>query len=132
MKINRLKILLVTLPMVLTGCGNVNANSNTIKIKFWHTFGQTIVDGLNAKIKNFTAAIKEHDNVDVTVELSYQGGYDEIAKKISDGYAVGNKPTIAVAYPDNVADYLTVGATSGEDFVVNLETSCRLSVRLQA
>ena len=103
----------------LVGCGN--NSSSGIKIKFWHTFGQTIVDGLKPKIRAFQAAVKEHDGISVTVEPIYQGGYDDIAKKISDGYSVGNKPTIAVAYPDNVADYIGIGKSANKEFVVNLE-----------
>lgn len=119
------KILFLTLPLIataLTGCGGGGSKDDgKVKIKFWHTFGQTIVDGLNEKIKAYTAAVKEHDGVDVEITLSYQGSYDDIAKKIADGYSVNNRPTIAVAYPDNVADYIEIGKSANEDFVVNLE-----------
>ena len=90
MKFKNAKAMLFALPMILTACsGGGGGGGNTggkIKIKFWHTFGQTIVDGLNVKIKDFTNLIKENDGVDLSVELSYQGSYDDIAKKISDGY----------------------------------------------
>ena len=119
MKLRFIKGLLLTLPLMLTGCGN--ENSKGIKIKFWHTFGQTVVDGLKVKIKAFKELIKENEGLDVNVELVYQGNYDDIAKKISDGFSVGNKPTISVAYPDNVADYLQISKTAGEEFVVNLD-----------
>lgn len=99
----------------------VDPEVKSVKVKFWHTFGQTIVDGLKSKITAFKAAVKEHDGVDVDVEMTYQGGYDDIAKKISDGYSVNNRPTIAVAYPDNVADYLEIGKSNNEQFVVNLD-----------
>lgn len=116
------KLLVLTLPLLLTGltgCGG--KKSNGIQIKFWHTFGQTVVDGLNKKIKDFTAAVKEHDGVSLEITLTYQGSYDDISKKITDGYSVKNYPTIAVAYPDNVADYLEIGKSAGQEFVVNLE-----------
>ena len=48
---------------MLTGCGN--ENSKGIKIKFWHTFGQTVVDGLKVKIKAFKELIKENEGLDV-------------------------------------------------------------------
>ena len=120
MKLRFTKALLLTVPLLLSGCNTDNFKG--IKIKFWHTFGQTVVDGLKIKIKDFKDLVKEHDGVDVDIELSYQGGYDDIAKKISDGYSVNNKPTIAVAYPDNVADYLVTGQSAGEEFVVNLDS----------
>ena len=124
MKNKKLGMLLMfpLLAGALTGCGKQDSGSSgAIKIKFWHTFGQTIVDGLKPKIRAFKEAVKEHDGVSVNVEMVYQGGYDDIAKKISDGYSVNNKPTIAVAYPDNVADYLEIAKSAHDNFVVNLD-----------
>lgn len=92
-----------------------------VTIKFWHTFGQTVQDALNSKIASFHNLVVANDGVDVTVDLKYQGSYDDIAKKISDGFGVENTPTIAVAYPDNVADYIEIGKSAGSDFVVNLD-----------
>lgn len=123
MKNQKALALFFALPLILTGCGSgKKSETNGIKIRFWHTFGQTIVDGLKVKINDFKNLVKENDKVDVEIELSYQGSYDDIAKKISDSYGVDNKPTIAVAYPDNVADYLEIGKSAGEEFVVNLES----------
>ena len=140
MKSIKLKALLIALPLLLTslvGCGGEpasptssgNDNPSTsaapsdgsVKVTFWHTFGQTVVDGLKSKIEAFKKAVKEHDGVDVNVDLKYQGGYDDIAKMIADGYSVNNTPTIAVAYPDNVSDYLDIGKSAGKEFVVNLD-----------
>ena len=140
MKSIKLKSLLLfpLLAGALIGCGTQNSNNksetqssgdssggtpavSTVKIKFWHTFGQTVVDGLKNQIDKFEKLVKDNDNVDVTVELSYQGSYDDIAQKIDKGYSVNNKPTIAVAYPDNVSDYIDIGKSAGEDFVINLD-----------
>ncbi len=114
---------LLLLPLLvggLVGCVKNNEQSG-IKIKFWHTFGQTVQDGLKPKIAAFTKAVKETEGVDVKIEMIYQGDYPAIAKKIADGYSVNNRPTIAVAYPDNVADYLEIGKSAGKEFVVNLD-----------
>lgn len=122
MKTKGMKSLLL-LPLsagLLVGCGNSGSKAD-VTIKFWHTFGQTIQDGLKAKISEFKKLVSEHDGVSVAVDLIYQGSYDDIAKKVADGYSVGNKPTIAVAYPDNVADYIEIGKDANEEFVVNLE-----------
>ena len=122
MKNMKVKAFLLALPLMmgaLSGCAN--SGSKGLKIKFWHTFGQTVVDGLKSKIADFKKLVKENDGVDVEIEMKYQGGYDDIAKLISDGFAVKNSPTIAVAYPDNVADYIEVGKSAGVDFVVNLD-----------
>ena len=94
---------------------------DSVTVKFWHTFGQTVVDGLKGKIATFKDLVKRNDGVDVNVELIYQGGYDDIAAKIRNGFSVGNKPTIAVAYPDHIADYLEIAKSANEEFVVNLD-----------
>ena len=147
MKNLKLKTFLITLPLLMSSLVACNMPSNNnksskdsnaenseggdstsqsssgdkITIKFWHTFGQTVVDGLKSKINDFKKAVKENDGVDVEVDLKYQGGYDDIAKLIADGYSVSNSPTIAVAYPDNVSDYLDIGKSAGSEFVVNLD-----------
>lgn len=121
MKKTRVLLLLPLIAAALSGCNRSNSNSGTINIKFWHTFGQTVVDGLKEKIASFKTLVKENDGVDVDVQMIYQGGYPETAKKITDGYAVNNKPTIAVSYPDSVADYLEIGKSANDEFVVNLE-----------
>ena len=123
MKHMKIKALLLTLPLMvggLSGCANIGSKAD-VTIKFWHTFGQTVVDGLKGKISNFQKAIKEQDGLSVDIDMKYQGGYDDIAKLISDGFAVKNTPTIAVAYPDNVADYIEVGKSANSEFVVNLD-----------
>ena len=138
MKHMRIKALLISLPLLITACnfggGNQKASNNDgsdssqdasgdnkVTIKFWHTFGQTVVDGLKSKINDFKKAVKEHDGVDVEVDLKYQGAYEDIAKLINDGYSVNNIPTMAVAYPDNVSDYIDIGKSANDDFVVNLD-----------
>ena len=153
MKSMRIKALLISLPLLLTSLsacvspaksgGNKSADDeggassqsqsggDTITIKFWHTFGQTVVDSLKSKVNDFKKAVKEHDGVDVEVDLKYQGGYDDIAKQIADGYTVPNIPTIAVAYPDNVSDYLDIGKSANDEFVVNLDKFIAQSTHIQ-
>ena len=104
-----------------TGGNSQSTNPSAVTIKFWHTFGQTVVDGIAPRVKAFHDAVLAHDNVDITVDMKYQGGYDDIAKKISDGFSIQNTPTIAVAYPDNVADYIEIGKSADTEFVVNLD-----------
>ena len=132
MKRMKVKAFLLALPLLITACTGGNGGNNNrssaasgdngpITIKFWHTFGQTVVDGLKSKINDFKKLVKENDGVDVDVDLKYQGGYDDIAKLIADGYSVSNSPTMAVAYPDNVSDYLDIGKSANQEFVVNLD-----------
>ncbi|MFA6820221.1 MAG: extracellular solute-binding protein [Bacteroidaceae bacterium] len=117
----------VTLLGGLVSCGgdssSIVSNSSSedgITIRFWHTFGQTITGGIESYIEKFQKLVKENEGVDVTIEMSYQGGYDDIENKIRSGFSTSNTPTIAVAYPDHVADYLSNEGTPGE-YVVNLD-----------
>ena len=119
-KLNILKMLcLPTLLVSLFSC-NSNKNVDKTKIYFWHTFGQNVVEELSDKIENFEKIIKENEGVDITIELSYVGSYDDILNQVNKGLSVGNTPTICVAYPDHVADYLSHEGYD-EEYVYNLE-----------
>ncbi len=101
----------------LAGCGG-SAPSGAINVRFWHTFGAKNKEALETKASQFSALVKKNLGVDVTVTCEYQGGYDDVLKKVTQGWGAGDIPTIAIAYPDHVADYLSV-----EDgkYVYNLE-----------
>lgn len=96
-------------------------SDKTIEVAFWHTFGQGIQDQLSKKIEEFQSIILEEEGVKVKVTHSYQGSYDDIASKISNGFAVGNIPTLAIAYPDHVANYLYTEGNNYGKYVVNFE-----------
>ena len=102
----------------LLSCQSTITNSN--KIIFWHTFGQTVQDELNNQISSFEKIIKEKEGVDVDVELSYIGSYDDILQQVKMGFASGRTPAIAVAYPDHVGEYLGL-EDFDEQYVYNLE-----------
>ncbi|MFA6769425.1 MAG: extracellular solute-binding protein [Parabacteroides sp.] len=116
----------VTLLGGLVSCGDGDsAASNSlsedgINIRFWHTFGQTIAGGIESYIEKFQDLVKKNEGVDVNIEMEYEGGYTDIESKIISGFSTSNTPTIAVAYPDHVADYLSNESTPGE-YVVNLD-----------
>ncbi|MCD8209413.1 MAG: extracellular solute-binding protein [Coprobacillus sp.] len=101
----------------LSGCGQ---KDDGITVVFWHTFGKTIQDTLARKITEFEKLVLEHDGVKVHIDQNYRGGYDDILSQISQGWAAGNVPTMAVAYPDHVADYIDSEEYSGQH-VVNLD-----------
>lgn len=111
----------------LYSCGNSsssegdNSSSTTaskkIEVLFWHTFGQKIQNELDIQIENFEKLVKKNENVDVDVIASNQAGdYNTLLNKILKGYSVGNTPTMAVAYPDHVSEFLMY-----DDFAVNLD-----------
>ena len=79
-----------------------------VEIDFWHTFGQGIEGGISPYVEKFQQLVKRNEGVDVTINLSKEGAYSDIHTKIINGFGAGNVPTIAVAYPDHVADYLEI------------------------
>ncbi len=101
----------------LTGCGE---KSEGITVVFWHTFGKTIQDTLDRKIEEFEKLVLENDGVKVHIDHNYRGGYDDILSNITQGFGAGNVPTMAVAYPDHVADYINMQPSDGA-YVVNLD-----------
>ena len=117
------KLLLVSIATVgvaasISSCGKDEFNG--ITINFWHTFGQTVLNGFEESAKTFASLVKEHEDVNVRVKFTYKGGYDDVLGEVGRNFSVGGNPTIAVAYPDHVADYFASETTSGE-YVVNLE-----------
>lgn len=106
---------------LISSCGNSPADANEVTIHFWHTFGQDIQQSLIGKIESFEELVQKTENVKVNVVLDYQGSYDDIKIKVLRGFSSGNTPTIAVAYPDHVAEYLSNESKDGE-YVVNLDT----------
>lgn len=95
--------------------------TGAIDIDFWHTFGAKTSSALDKVKDDFVNLVKKEQGVDLNIKLTYQGGYDEINTKVRDGLAAGNVPTITVAYPDHVADYLKAEGTQQGRFVYNLE-----------
>lgn len=100
--------------------GDPTPTATSVEINFWHTFGQTIQDNLDPQIQKFIALVKKNENVDVTVNLVPNSNYQTINEAISKGLNTGNIPTIAVAYPDHVADYLYAEGDDHGKFMVNL------------
>lgn len=119
------KVSLLMFPLIiasLAGCnGGGNNNTGKVVVNFWHTFGQKPEAALKSKVAEFTKIIKEKEGVDVEVVLSYQGGYKDMPSKVTTGIATGESPTIAVAYPDHVADYLALEGSEAGKYVVNFD-----------
>ena len=98
------------------------SGGSKVKISFWHTFGQKPEAALKSKVSKFVELIKQNENVDVEVECSYQGAYKDMPRKVTTAIATGDQPTIAIAYPDHVADYLALEGNQPGKYVVNLDT----------
>lgn len=97
--------------------GTSGTNPNVLDIEFWGTFNKSTTDDIQNQIDLFESIIEYNEGVKVNFKLSQQGGYDEIKTKINQGFTSGIYPTIAVAYPDHVAEYLHFAP----DCVVNFD-----------
>ena len=86
----------------LAGCGST---FNGLTINFWHTFGKTPADAIQAKAELFAKLVKENEGVDVRIQFTYKGAYSDMVGLVNKSFASGETPTIAVAYPDHIADY---------------------------
>ena len=121
MKKSKLLILLGTSLLAIPSCGDSGYNPEKPKIEFWHTFGSQTQVALEKVAKDFSDIVKREQGIDVTINLTYQGDYKDIKSKIVKGLPAGNTPTIAVAYPDHVADYIKNEGNEDGKFVYNLE-----------
>lgn len=123
--------LLLGLSLVLCACGGTgnpsssqaavssDTTSDAINLTFWQTNGAGLQNAFESYAKKFSDLVKTNENVTVNIEVSYQGGYDDIEKKIKNGFSTGDVPTLAIAYPDHVADYLAMDVQN-RGYVVNL------------
>ena len=99
-----------------------NSSKGTIQINRWHTFGAGLQDEFQNKADEFAKLVKKNEGVDISINAgqdAYQGSYVDIHNKIMSGFNTGDFPTIAVAYPDHVADYIAAESVPGK-YVVNL------------
>ena len=114
--------LLTLTASVLAFSGSLSAcNSyDGLTINFWHTFGKTPADSIEAQAQTFASLIEAHEGVKLRIKFTYKGSYDDILSNITKSFASGETPTIAVAYPDHVADYFAAESTPGQ-YIVNLD-----------
>ena len=91
-----------------------------VTVRFWHTFGDKIETALEKRVAKFQEIVKQNEGVDVKVELAYQGAYTDMVNKVTLGFQTGESPTIAVAYPDHVAEYLYLEDKPGK-YVVDMD-----------
>ena len=121
-KKKNLLILSFVLPIFLVSLFSCNKKSDfTNVIYFWHNgWAQSLDKELERKIDEFQKIIKENEGVDVVIQHSQNGNYDELPDRVLKGFATGASPTITIAYPDHVADYLS-HENSYTQYVYNLE-----------
>ena len=121
MKLSKLTLLAASCLAMgcLTSCGNNGGGSGGLTINFWHTFGKTPADAVEAQAQKFQALVKKNEGVDINIKFTYKGGYTDMVGLVTKSFATSDNPTICVAYPDHVADYFAAESGS-KQFVVNM------------
>ena len=106
----------------LTGCGKSEKDTSKT-IVFWHTYGKekiAIVENLRNQF------LKLPENKGYKIELLQQGGYTDINDKLLKAISAKTLPTMGIAYPDHVADYLKAGVVQDlTSFVTASEEATR-------
>ncbi len=112
-------IALLVAGITLASCGGNNGGATgKTTITFWHAMGQSNQEIIQEMIDSFELAYPMFE-----VEQVSQGGYTDLRDKILYSVPVGEAPTIAQAYPDHVASYLSARAlVSLEQYVDSTET----------
>lgn len=81
------------------------ATGQVIQLNFWHGQSQSQQAALNKLIEQFNSS---HPGIHVTA--TYQGTYSDLYKKVTAAIAAGNPPDLAIAYQNDVANYIKAGA----------------------
>jgi ABC-type glycerol-3-phosphate transport system substrate-binding protein len=130
MRKNRIFAVLMVLATVLAACGAqapsatstppaaqatatqaATPSGQVIELQFWHAQSQVQQPALQALVDQFNAS---HPGIKVTA--TYQGTYDDLYKKVTAAIAAGTPPDLAIAYQDQVANYIK------SDAVVSLDS----------
>lgn len=120
----KLKVLAL-LPILLgtrVSCGGESTEEKTVTINRWHASGAGLQDEFQKLADEFSVLVKKNEGVDVHINAgqdSYQGNYTDLHNKIVKSFSTGDYPTIAVAYPDHVADYIAAEGSETGKYVVN-------------
>lgn len=102
----------------LVSCGD-GSDQDPYTITFMHTFGATNKITVESKVNKFISLVEKNEGITLKVNMEYGGGYSDVEAKIEKTFSTGGQPTIAVAYPDHVAQYKSL-ETADKKFVVNL------------
>ena len=101
----RLLALFLALVLMMSLTATVNAEKHTVT--FWHCFGGTIGEALQATVDAFNASQDE-----IFVEASFQGSYDETLTKLKAAFPAGTAPDVFQMFE------LGTNYLAGTDYVV--------------
>ncbi len=81
------------------------STGGVVQIQFWHGQSQVQQTALNKLVDEFNST---HPNIHVTA--TYQGTYNDLFKKVQAAISACTPPDLAIAYQDDVANYVKSGA----------------------
>lgn len=118
-KISLLALCAIT-TISLSGC---KKKDNTITVTWWNNYKDPVVDKVDLEESKKSSTYNEYwfakdviakfeqSHPNIKIEMTYKGGYNDIATEIKNGMATGNYPSLASGYPDNTAVYAENGIT---------------------
>ncbi len=89
-------------------------SGQVIELQFWHAQSQVQQPALNSLIDQFNAS---HPGIKVVP--TFQGTYSDLYKKVTAAIAAGTPPDLAIAYQDQVANYIASQAVVPLDDLMN-------------
>ena len=101
MKLKLSKVAVLAASVLAVGClsscgGPAGGGSSGLTINFWHTFGKTPGDAVEAQARKFEQLIKQQEGVDLTIKFTYKGGYSDMVGLVTKSFATSDNPTICV------------------------------------
>ncbi|MCL4393349.1 MAG: ABC transporter substrate-binding protein [Chloroflexi bacterium] len=81
------------------------APASTVELQFWHAQSQQQQTALDKLIAEFNTS---HPGIKVTG--TFQGSYSDIYKKVTAAVAAGSPPDLAIAYQNDVSNYIKSNA----------------------
>lgn len=122
MKYKRLLVLASGLlaASALTGCGQQQTSSKSIRITFDHTFGESIEKAVINRFNTFKALVEKEEGVKLSLVMNNIGSYNAVVNTVGMELQSGNGPTMTVAYPDHVASLQHLEKNPGQ-YIVNMD-----------
>ncbi len=77
------------------------SSGSQVQLAFWHGQSGTQEKALNGLIDQFNAS-----HADIKVTGTFQGTYSDLYKKVTAAIAAGSPPDLAVAYQNDVSNYI--------------------------
>lgn len=103
---------LMLLPIV--GCGH-SGNDDGHKILFWSTFNDDYQATINEAKRRFETKYPEYK-----ISIPKQTGtYTDLANMVKKGASTGNYPDLVALYPDNAAEFISLGISLDIDQYIN-------------